>query len=240
MKSTSSSSPLVTATSENDVVADPNSISFFEKYLTLWVFLCMVVGALIGYYQSVASDKLSQVSFAGINAVVAVLLWIMIFPMLVQIDFHALMKVKNDPGAIALTSVINYAVKPFTMYGLAVLFFNVFYVSIIPDTELRNSYIAGLVLLAGAPCTAMVFCWSCLTGGDPSYTLVQVAFNDMLLLVLYVPTAGLLIGASNIAFPWTTIVYAVILFIVAPLVISACIRAYVVSTYGEEFSRSVL
>ena len=144
-------------------------------------------------------------------------------------------KVKDDPGAIALTSFINYAIKPFSMYAIAVLFFRVLYVSIIHDTLLCDQYIAGLILLAGAPCTAMVFCWSCLTGGDPAYTLVQVAFNDLLLLALYVPTAVMLIGVSNIVLPWVTIIYAVILFIAAPLVLSAGIRHAIVSRYGVEF-----
>jgi len=216
-------------------VADPNAIGFFEKYLTLWVFLCIVAGSLIGYYNDEAAAQLARAEFAEINAIVAVLLWIMIFPMLVQIDYSSLKKVKDDPGAIALTSIINYAIKPFSMYALAVLFFRVFYTQVIPDSELRDNYIAGLILLAGAPCTAMVFCWSCLTGGDPAYTLVQVAFNDLLLLALYIPTCVLLIGVSNISLPWLTIIYAVILFIAAPLVLSAGIRSFVVSRYGAEF-----
>ena len=216
-------------------VADPNAIGFFEKYLTLWVFLCIVAGSLIGYYNNDAAAQLAKAEFAEINAIVAVLLWIMIFPMLVQIDYSSLKKVKDDPGAIALTSIINYAIKPFSMYALAILFFRVFYTSVIQDSELRDNYIAGLILLAGAPCTAMVFCWSCLTGGDPAYTLVQVAFNDLLLLAFYIPTCVLLIGVSNISLPWLTIIYAVILFIAAPLVLSAAIRSFVVSRYGVDF-----
>lgn len=195
----------------------------------------MVIGSLIGYYQPIVSDTLAEAQFAEINAIVAVLLWCMIFPMLVQIDFQSLKSVRYNPGAIALTTAINYLIKPFTMYALALIFFRAAYTSLIPDKDLRDNYIAGLILLAGAPCTAMVFVWSSLTGGDGAYTLVQVAFNDLLMLVLYVPTAVMLIGVSDIQLPWLTIIYAVILFIVAPLVISAFIRWVVIKYYGEKF-----
>lgn len=169
----------MTNTNDDDVCdskTEPSSagISFFEKYLTVWVFLCMAIGGLIGYFAPITSASLAICQFAEINAIVAVFLWLMVFPMMVQIDFNALGKVKENPGAIALTSCINYLVKPFTMYALAILFFRVFYVSVIPDALLRDNYIAGLILLAGAPCAAMVFVWSLLTGGDPAYTLVQV------------------------------------------------------------------
>ena len=212
--------------------AAPPQLGFFEKYLSLWVLLCIIAGALIGYYAPSVSDALGTAQFAQINAIVAVLLWIMIFPMLIQIDFASLRRIKDHPGAIGLTSIINYLVKPFTMYGLAILFFRVFYTSVIPDPVLRDNYIAGLVLLAGAPCTAMVFVWSLLTGGDGAYTLVQVAFNDLLMLALYVPTAALLIGVSNIDLPWLTIIYAVVLFIAAPLLLAATARAIIVARYG--------
>lgn len=205
----------------------PEAIGFFERYLTVWVVACMIVGALVGYYAPDVPHALEKAQFANINAIVAVLLWVMITPMLVAIDFAALWSVKENPGAVLLTSVINYAVKPFVGYGLAVLFFKVFYVGVIPDADLRNSYIAGIVLLVGAPCTAMVFVWSLLTGGHAGYTLVQVAFNDLLMLGLYVPICAALIGATNLAMPWDTIAIAVALFIAAPLFIAAVIRAVV-------------
>jgi ACR3 family arsenite transporter len=153
---------------------NPNGINFFEKYLTLWVLLCMVIGGLIGAYQPVTAHELAKAEFANINAIVAVLLWLMILPMLIQIDFAAILAVRKAPGAIALTTCINYLIKPFTMYAIAILFFRVFYTHIMPDKDLRDNYIAGLILLAGAPCTAMVFVWSVLVGGDGAYTLVQV------------------------------------------------------------------
>lgn len=215
--------------------SNPDTKSFFEKYLTVWVIGCICIGSVVGYYQPTVAEELSKAQFAEINAIVAVLLWVMIFPMLLQIDFQALSAIKKNPAAIGFTSVINYIIKPFTMYGLAVLFFRFFYVAIIPDRDLRDNYIAGLILLAGAPCTAMVLVWSSLNGGDAAYTLVQIAFNDLLLLIFYVPTAVLLIGVSDIELPWLTIIYAVILFIAAPLLIAATARHAVLAWCGEEF-----
>ena len=215
----------------------PPAIGFFEKYLTLFVLLCMVAGSLIGYYAPSVADALATAQFSQINAIVAVLLWVMIIPMLIQIDFSSLRNVARAPGAIALTTTLNYAVKPFTMYALSLLFLKVAYTSVIPDPALRDSYIAGLILLAAAPCTAMVFVWSSLVGGDGAYTLVQVAVNDLLMLVLFVPIAGGLIGAADIPMPWLTILYAVLLFIVAPLALAAAVRALVLRARGAAFLR---
>eukprot|EP00445_Apocalathium_hangoei_P070955 CAMPEP_0204126800 /NCGR_PEP_ID=MMETSP0361-20130328/11218_1 /ASSEMBLY_ACC=CAM_ASM_000343 /TAXON_ID=268821 /ORGANISM="Scrippsiella Hangoei, Strain SHTV-5" /LENGTH=457 /DNA_ID=CAMNT_0051078743 /DNA_START=77 /DNA_END=1448 /DNA_ORIENTATION=+ len=218
-----------------EIVEKGGGISFFERYLSLWVLLCMIVGSLIGYYVPQSAEALDKVQYAQINGVVAVLLWIMIFPMLVQIDLASVLAVRKTPGAIMLTCAVNYLVNPFSMYGLAVLFFRCLYTSVIPDVLLCDNYIAGLILLAGAPCTAMVFVWSTLMGGDPAYTLVQVVLNDLLMLVFYVPTAALLIGVSGIALPWGTIILSVILFMVAPMIISAGIRVLIVRSYGEKF-----
>jgi len=212
-----------------------DGIGFFEKYLSAWVLFCMVIGGLIGAYRTEVPRALSQVQFNEINAIAAVFLWLMILPMLVQIDFTSLKQVGKNPGAICLTTVINYLVKPFTMYAFAILFFRVFYVHTIPDTKLRDSYIAGLILLAGAPCTAMVFVWSTLVNGDGAYTLIQVAFNDVLMLGIYVPTVSLLIGVSNIPLPWLTIIYAILLFIVAPMALAVTIRLIVLKYYDLEY-----
>ena len=180
----------------------------------------------------IVADALAQVSFAEVNAIVAVLLWIMILPMLIQIDFESIKAVRKVPEAIILTTTINYLVKPFTMYALAILFFHVIYAKVIPDSSLRDEYIAGLILLASAPCTAMVFVWSALVGGDGAYTLVQVAFNDLLMLPLYAPICVLLIGVSNIPLPWLTIIYSVLLFIVAPLFLAVTVRYYIIRIMG--------
>jgi ACR3 family arsenite transporter len=212
-------------------------ITFFEKYLSLWVLLCMICGALIGFYAPAVADGLATAEFAHINAIVAVLLWLMLVPMLVQIDFASILAVRRAPGAVALTCFLSYAVKPFTMYALAMLFLKVLYTAVIPDPALRDSYVAGLILLAGAPCTAMVFVWSALVGGDAAYTLVQVAANDLLMLALFVPIVGGLIGAANIAMPWATVVTAVLLFIVAPLLLASAVRVAVIRARGEAFLR---
>lgn len=219
---------------------DPSGIGFFEKYLTVWVLLCIIIGGLIGAYQPIVSTTLAKAQFAEINAIVAVLLWLMILPMLIQIDFASLKAVGKNPGAIAMTSIINYLVKPFTMYALAILFFRAIYLHVIPDKNLCDSYIAGLILLAGAPCTAMVFVWSVLVGGDGAYTLVQVAFNDLLMLGIYVPTAALLIGVSNIELPWVTIIYAVLLFVVAPLTLAVIMRTLIIKYFGLSYLDSLV
>lgn len=216
------------------------ALGCFERFLTLWVLLCMVVGGVLGYYVPALPEALAKADVANINVIVAVLLWLMIFPMLVQIDFVALRAVRRAPAAIALTTGVNYLVKPFTMYGLALLFFRVFYTSIIPDVDLRSSYISGLILLAAAPCTAMVFVWSLLMGGDAAYTLVQVAVNDLLMLALFVPITGGLIGASSIEMPWMTIVYAMLLFITAPLLLAVTCRTLVIRWKGEQFLNAYL
>ena len=231
--SSSNSSPSSPSSSSSS--PSTSKISFFEKYLTIWVLLCMIIGSLIGYYVPSVVDALAQAQFYSINAIVAVLLWLMMFPMMVQIDFAAILRVRENPGAIGLTSTVNYLIQPFTMYGIALLFFRSIYTTVIPDEDLRNSYIAGLILLGAAPCTAMVFVWSLLTNGDGAYTLVQVAFNDLLMLGLYVPICGGLIGASNIALPWDLIAIAVAIFIVAPLVLAATVRNIVLHVRNEQF-----
>ena len=211
-------------------------ISFFERWLSVWVALCMLAGTLIGVYAPAVTAALALASVGGINIIVTLLLWVMITAMFMGINGAGLAAVRNAPGAILLTSALNFAVKPFTMYALALLFFRVFYAAVVPAAD-ADSYIAGLILLAGAPCTAMVFVWSALLGGDAAYTLVQVATNDLLMLALYVPTACLLIGASNIALPWVTIIVSVVLFIVVPLVAAAAVRAAVLRARDEDWLR---
>ena len=212
-------------------------LSCFERWLTIWVALCMLVGTLIGVYAPAVTAALAQASVYGINIIVTILLWVMITPMFMGIDWASLAAVRHAPGAILLTSTLNFAIKPFTMYALALLFFRVFYAAVVPSAD-ADSYIAGLILLAGAPCTAMVFVWSALLGGDAAYTLVQVATNDLIMLALYVPTACLLIGASNIALPWVTIIISVVLFIVVPLAAAAAARFAVLRVRDEAWLKS--
>ena len=213
----------------------PSAISFFEKWLTVWVALCMIGGGLSGALVPAAPAALSLASVAGVNGVIAALLWVMLFPMFVTLDFTALRRVADAPASIVLTAVLSYAVKPFTMFGLALLFTRVFYARVMPDPALRDSYVAGLVLLAGAPCTAMVFVWSALMGGSTANTLLMVGVNDLLMLALYVPICGLLIGSTSIALPWATIAASVAFFVLAPLLLAAGVRWAVLSARGERF-----
>jgi len=214
---------------------EPSSISFFDKYLTVWVGLSMIIGALIGYYSPDTAHSLAKADFAGVNAIIAVLLWIILIPMFVTLEFRAITRVAEAPQAIVLTTSLNYLVKPFSMLGLAVLFFKLIYVPLDIDKDLRDSYIAGLILLAGAPCTAMVFVWSNITGGDTAYTLMQVAVNDLLMLALYIPICGWLIGASDIKLPWDTVGISVALFIAAPLALALVLRYTTLRYKSEQF-----
>ena len=216
----------------SNVRSNSSPMSFFDKWLSIWVLLCMAIGGAIGAFVPASARALSLVSFDQINALSAILLWFMILPMLIQIDFETIKAVRKMLGAVALTSSINYLVNPFTMYALAILFFRYLYVKVISDQGLRDEYIAGLILLASAPCTAMVLVWSALVDGDAGYTVVQVAVNDLLLLGLYVPTCVLLIGVSDIPLPWLTIVYSVLLFIVAPMLIAVIARHFIIKFYG--------
>lgn len=229
---------------QGDVKAPPaaparDAMGIFERYLTVWVLLCMVIGGLIGYFAPSVAEGLARAEFARISAPVTVLLWLMIFPMLVQIDFSSILRLREQPGALALTTTINFAVQPFTMYAVALLFFRIVYASLL-EAPLADQYIAGCVLLGGAPCTAMVFVWSLLVGGNGAYTLMQVALNDLIMLALYIPTAMLLLGVSSIPLPYDTIALAVALFIAAPLVLAVACRALAIRHRGEAWLRDVL
>jgi arsenite transporter len=224
-------SPATTSSSSSS----SSPISFFDKYLTVWVGLSMIIGALIGYYSPDTAHGLAKADFAGVNAIIAVLLWIILIPMFVTLEFRSISRVAEAPQAIILTTSLNYLVKPFSMLGLAILFLKVIYAPLNIDKDLRDSYIAGLILLAGAPCTAMVFVWSNITGGDTAYTLMQVAVNDLLMLALYIPICGWLIGASDIKLPWDTVGISVALFVAAPLALALVIRYTTLRYKSEQF-----
>ena len=210
------------------------SIGIWEKYLSLWVGLSMIAGILIGYFLPGVPIALEGMTFYNVSIPTSILLWIMIFPMFLKIDFFSVVGALKKPKGIALTSFINYAIKPFTMFAIAAFFFYVVFNQWV-SSELAGEYIAGAVLLGAAPCTAMVFVWSKLTNGDPAYTLVQVSVNDILILLLYVPIVSLLLGVTDIDVPMETLVLSLVLFIVAPLVVAIFTRNVVVNKKGKEY-----
>jgi arsenite transporter len=191
----------------------------FERYLTLWVFLCIVAGVLLGQLLPGTFQAIGRLEIAHVNVPVGVLIWVMIIPMLVKVDFSALHEVRRHVRGIGVTLLVNWLVKPFTMAFLGWLFIRQIFAPWLPADQL-DSYIAGLILLAAAPCTAMVFVWSRLTGGDPLFTLSQVALNDGIMIVAFAPLVALLLGMSAITVPWDTLFTSVVLYIVVPLLLA--------------------
>jgi ACR3 family arsenite transporter len=213
-------------------------ISFFERTLTLWVAICIVAGILIGLYIPSVPATLHQFEYANVSIPVAILIWLMIFPMMLKVDFNSVKNVGSKPKGILITGVTNWLIKPFTMFAIAWFFFFVVFKSLIP-AALADQYLAGAVLLGAAPCTAMVFVWSHLTRGDAAYTLVQVALNDLIILVAFVPIVGLLLGIGGIAIPWDTLFLSVVLFVVVPLLAGMLTRIYVVKRRGIDYFNNV-
>jgi ACR3 family arsenite transporter len=214
---------------------EPKSgISFFEKYLTVWVVVCMAIGILIGLYLPWIPEVLSRFEYASVSIPVAVLIWLMIYPMMLKVDFASIKEVGKTPKGLVVTWVTNWLIKPFTMYGIAVFFFYVIFKSFV-SPSLAKEYLAGAVLLGAAPCTAMVFVWSHLTKGNPAYTLVQVATNDLIILVAFVPIVAFLLGISDIAIPWSTLFLSVVLFVVIPLAAGWCSRAIITKNRGLDY-----
>lgn len=209
-------------------------ISFFEKYLTVWVVVCMAIGILIGLYLPEIPEMLSRFEYASVSIPVAVLIWLMIYPMMLKVDFASIKEVGKTPKGLVVTWVTNWLIKPFTMYGIAVFFFYVIFKSFV-SPSLAKEYLAGAVLLGAAPCTAMVFVWSHLTKGNPAYTLVQVATNDLIILVAFVPIVAFLLGISDIAIPWSTLFLSVVLFVVIPLAAGWCSRAIITKNRGLDY-----
>ena len=191
-------------------------MGLFERYLTLWVGLAITAGVLLGSFFSDAFSIIAGLEVAHVNLPVAILIWVMIYPMMIQIDFSSLKEVGNKPKGLILTCVINWLIKPFSMALLGWLFFRVFFVGLI-DEESATEYMAGMILLGVAPCTAMVFVWSQLTKGDPNYTLVQVSLNDVIMVFAFAPLTALLLGISDIQVPWATLLLSVALYVVLPL-----------------------
>jgi ACR3 family arsenite transporter len=218
--------------------AKSQGISFFERTLTLWVAGCIAAGILIGQYIPSVPATLHRFEYANVSIPVAILIWLMIFPMMLKVDFNSVKNVGRKPKGILITGVTNWLIKPFTMFAIAWLFFFVLFKSLIP-AELADQYLAGAVLLGAAPCTAMVFVWSHLTKGDAAYTLVQVALNDLIILVAFVPIVGLLLGIGGIAIPWDTLFLSVVLFVVVPLLAGMLTRIYVVKRRGIDYFNNI-
>lgn len=191
-------------------------MGFFERYLSLWVAACILIGLAVGYFAPAAVGVLSELDWHGVNLPITVLIWFMIYPMMLQIDFSSIRKVGQKPKGILLTLVVNWLIKPFTMAFFAWLFFSNLFAAWI-DPSQANEYIAGAILLGAAPCTAMVFVWSYLTRGDANYTLVQVSVNDLVILVAFVPIVGFLLGVTDIQIPYQTLFASVALFVIVPL-----------------------
>ncbi|MDB5479857.1 MAG: arsenical-resistance protein [Caulobacteraceae bacterium] len=206
-------------------------MSIFERYLTLWVALCIVAGVALGHFFAPAFAAIGGMEVAHVNLPVAVLIWLMIIPMLMKVDFAALREVGRHWRGIGVTLFINWAVKPFTMAALGSFFIAYLFRAWLPASQI-DSYIAGLILLAAAPCTAMVFVWSHLTDGEPNFTLSQVALNDTIMVVAFAPIVGLLLGLSAITVPWSTLTLSVVLYIVVPVIIAQAIRALLLKQGG--------
>lgn len=207
-------------------------MSAFERYLSVWVVLCIVAGVALGYYLPGVFKLIGSAEIAQVNLPVAVLIWLMIIPMLVRIDFNALHQVKDHWRGIGVTLFINWAVKPFSMAALGMLFIGTLFQPYLPADQI-SSYIAGLILLAAAPCTAMVFVWSNLSDGEPHFTLTQVALNDIIMIFAFAPIVGLLLGLSAITVPWETLLFSVVLYIVVPIVLAQGLRRRVLAAGGQ-------
>lgn len=217
-------------------------MGLFERYLSVWIGLCIIAGVLLGNLLPSAFQSIAGLEYAQVNLVIAVLIWIMIYPMMVQIDFSAIKDVGLKPRGLALTLVVNWLIKPFTMAALGWLFFKVIFVDWV-DPQSATEYIAGMILLGVAPCTAMVFVWSQLTKGDPNYTLVQVSVNDIVMVFAFAPLAAFLLGVSDITVPWETLLLSVVLYVVLPLAAGAFTRhrltAYAHNRRVEDFVKAL-
>lgn len=215
-------------------IEQEKALGGFEKYLTLWVAICMVIGVLTGVYLPGIPEFLNRFEYANVSIPVAILIWLMIYPMMLKVDFNSIKKVRENPRGLVVTWVTNWLIKPFTMYLIASFFLKVVFGNLI-SLDLANQYLAGAVLLGAAPCTAMVFVWSHLTKGDPAYTVVQVATNDLIILIAFAPIVAFLLGISGITIPWATLFLSVVLFVVIPLTAGIISRNVIIKNRGEEY-----
>lgn len=213
---------------------EKGNISAFQKYLTVWVILCMVIGVLIGKYLPIIPNFLNRFEYAKVSIPMALLIWLMIYPMMMKVDFQSIKDVGKNPKGLFVTWATNWLIKPFTMYGIASVFFFVIFKEFITP-ELATEYLAGAVLLGVAPCTAMVFVWSSLTKGNPAYTVVQVATNDLIILIAFVPIVKFLLGVSKVSVPWNTLILSVVLFVVTPLIGGMFTRYLIIQKKGKDY-----
>lgn len=210
------------------------NINLFQRYLSIWVIICMILGMMIGQFMPSIPLFLNQFEYFNVSIPIAILLWIMIYPMMMKVDFNSIKNVRNNPKGLYVTWVTNWLIKPFSMYLIALFFFTVVFKSWIP-AELAKEYLAGAILLGAAPCTAMVFVWSSLTKGNPSYTVIQVATNDLIILVAFVPIVSFLLGVENVRVPFNTLLLSIILFVVVPLIGGIMTRYLVTKQKGKDY-----
>lgn len=211
-----------------------SKMSFFERYLTIWVTICIVIGISIGKWLPVIPDTLSKFEYAQVSIPVSILIWLMIYPMMLKIDFTSIVRATKRPKGLVVTCVTNWLIKPFTMYAIAYVFLNIVFKHWI-EPGLAEEYLAGAVLLGAAPCTAMVFVWSHLTKGDSAYTVVQVALNDLILLFAFTPIVALLLGISDVTVPYDTLILSVVLFVVIPLVAGYLSRTLIIKRKDMDY-----
>lgn len=211
-----------------------SGISFFNRYLSIWVIICMAIGISIGQFLPQIPEFLNKFEYANISIPMAILIWLMIYPMMMKVDFESIKNVGKNPKGLFLTWIVNWIIKPFSMFLIAWFFFFVVFSRII-DVNLAREYLAGAVLLGAAPCTAMVFVWSHLTKGDPAYTVVQVASNDLIILIAFIPIVKFLLGVTNVYVPWDTLILSIVLFVVIPLIGGVLTRHLVTKNKGRSY-----
>jgi len=206
-------------------------LSLFERYLSLWVLICIIAGLTLGTLLPDTFQLLAGLEYGSVNFIVAVLIWFMVYPMMVSVDFTSLKRIHERPKGLVITLVVNWLIKPFTMAALGILFFEFVFADLI-DPDNASQYIAGMILLGAAPCTAMVFIWSQLTRGDATYTLVQVSLNDVIMIFAFAPIVALLLGVTDISVPWETLLLSVVLYVVIPLVAGTLTRMHLIRKAG--------
>jgi arsenite transporter len=218
------------------IIMTESPLGLFGKYLSLWVSLCIIVGITLGNIFPFLFLSIANIQYQNVNFVVAILIWLMIYPMMVQIDFSSIKNFGKKPKGFCITLIINWLVKPFTMAALGILFFKYIYAGWIPEEE-GKEYIAGLILLGIAPCTAMVFIWSQLTKGDPNFTLIQVSLNDVIMIFAFAPLATILLGLTNILVPWETLILSIALYVVIPLIMGIITRKILIKINNNSLQK---